>query len=111
LEKLTSSQISDWEVYDKMDPIGTWRDDFRFAKLTALVQNIVFSLYHVKGQPEPKYISVTDEMPDFLGEKQEKDNEEQSVDMMRQLLLGIASAQNKKVERMSIKTPPPKKKK
>jgi hypothetical protein len=111
LDKLTSVQISEWEAYDKIDPIGTWRDDFRMAKIVATIQNIVLSLYYEKGTPEPKYISITDEMPDFSGEKQKASEEKQSVETMKSILLGIASVQNKKVERLNIKTPPPNKKK
>ena len=105
---MTSSQISEWEAYDKIDPIGTWRDDFRIAKLEALIQNIVNALYARKGE-KPKLVSPIDEMPDWTGDRKVEKN--QSVEEMKQILLGIASAQNKKVERLNIKTPPPNKKK
>jgi hypothetical protein len=107
---LNSVQLSEWEVYDKLDPIGTWREDFRFAKLTALIQNIVSSLYAQKGEI-PKMISPSDEMPDWTGERKEELEQEQSVAQMKSILLGIAHNQNKKVERLNIKTPPPNKKK
>lgn len=110
MDLLTSSQISEWEAYDKIDPIGTWREDFRFAKLAALMQNIMSSVYCPKGET-PKYISVLDEMPDWTGERQDELEKRQSVEEMKSILLGIASAQNKKVERLNIKTPPPPNKK
>ena len=36
LDALTSKQISEWEAYDRLDPIGTWREDFRMAFLATM---------------------------------------------------------------------------
>lgn len=45
MEELTSKQISEWQAYDKIDPIGTWREDLRFAKIMSFLENIVNALY------------------------------------------------------------------
>jgi hypothetical protein len=79
-----------------IDPIGTWRDDFRVAKLAALIQNLVMQLYAKKGT-NPKLRTIVDEMPDWLGDRTEEMNRKQSVEEMREILLSIASTQNRKV--------------
>ena len=40
MDRLTSVQLSEWEAYDRIDPIGTWRDDYRMASLQATMINI-----------------------------------------------------------------------
>ncbi len=49
MDQLTASQISEWEAYNKIDPIGSWREDYRIASLSALIENIVTTLYGKKG--------------------------------------------------------------
>jgi len=106
LDQLTGPQITEWEAYDKIDPIGKWRDDFRGAKLESLVVNIVQQLYAKKGV-KPIITTALDFMPDWLGEKREEPKQ-QSVEEMKQVLLSLAAYQNKK-ERIAepIKMKPP----
>jgi len=106
LDQLTSKQISEWEVYDRIDPIGTWRDDFRIAKLESLIVNIVQQLYAKKGHT-PTITTPLDYMPDWSGERKEAEPKKQSVEEMKSILLGIAKSQNKRTERNS--KPPVKK--
>jgi hypothetical protein len=96
-------------VYDRIDPIGTWREDSRFAKLEALIQNLVSSIYCSKGET-PKLVTPEDLMPDWTGEKKQQEEKTQSVEEMKAIFMSIAREQNKKVERLNMKTPPPKKK-
>jgi hypothetical protein len=98
LDQLTSKQLSEWEAYDKIDPIGTWRDDFRLAKIESLITNIVQQLYAKKGV-KPVVTTPIDFMVDWTAE--EKVKEQQSVEDMKAVLMGIANNQNKKVERQS----------
>jgi len=112
---LSSRQISEWEAYDRLDPIGSWREDFRFAQLMSLLVNIVTRIFAPKGHT-PKNVSPLDFMPqwgDFADFKIEKP--QQSVEEMKQILLSIASSQNKKVKNEvqknnTIRTPLKKKK-
>ena len=96
---MSSWQISEWEAYDKIDPIGTWREDFRMAYLSSLITNLVISVHGKKGA---KTTTPIDFMPDWTGEG--KEPKKQSTEEMKQILLGIASAQNKKVK--GIDRPP-----
>ena len=109
MDQLTSVQISEWEAYNVLDPIGTWRDDYRFARLEALMQNLVLSLYHTKGTPEPKYAMPIDQMPDWAGDKHQEEPETQSWQDMKAIFSGIARDQNKKVALEKVIPPPPKK--
>lgn len=65
IDSLTSRQLSEWEAYDKIDPIGEWREDYRFAQLMALVTNIVTKLY---AKDKPKMVEPIDFMPDYSGD-------------------------------------------
>lgn len=104
MDVLSSRQISEWEAYDKIDPIGTWREDFRTAELVSLIVNIVSKLYAKEGHT-PKETTPLDFMPDWLGEKEKQG---QSVDQMKEILMGFAKEQNKKVVRETRKHKPPK---
>ena len=96
MDRLTSRQISEWEAYDRIDPIGSWREDFRLAKIECLITNIVQQLYAKKGST-PKITTPLDFMVDWIGEKGETEPKKQSVEDMKSILLGIAKSQNKKV--------------
>lgn len=105
MDCLTSRQISEWEAYDRIDPIGSWREDFRFAKLESLITNIVQQLYAEKGK-KPTLTTPLDFMVDWAGDKVQE-SKQQSVEDMKAVLMGLAKDQNKKVERQS--KPPVKK--
>lgn len=95
MDQITSAQLSEWEAYDKIDPIGTWRDDYRIAVLDSLIVNIVSKLYAKKGHT-PKEVLPMEFMPNWTGEK--RIDRKQSVDDMKSMLMGIAAAANKKLE-------------
>lgn len=106
LDQLTSNQISEWEAYDKLDPIGEWREDYRMAVLDSLIVNIVSRLYAKKGHT-PKEITPTEFMPNWSGEK--KIAKRQSIEDMKTVLLGLAKSQNAvmaKKAKMSTNPPP-----
>lgn len=100
MDQLTSEQLSEWEAFDRLDPIGKWRDEFNFAVLDSLIVNIVSRLYAKKGHT-PREVSPTEFMPNWSGEK--KIAKRQSVEEMKQALLSIAKSVNKKLEKTPIK--------
>jgi hypothetical protein len=111
LERLTLSQLQEWEAYDQLDPIGTWRDDFRMAKTIAAMQNIVIGLYSKKGT-KPKLVSAYDEMPRW-DEEQVETVQRQPWESMKEFFLGFAKRQNKRVdleEKLNKRTPKTKEK-
>lgn len=103
MDQLTSRQISEWEAYDKIDPIGSWRDDFRLAKIESLITNIVQQLYAKKGT-KPKLTTPLDYMPDWTGDREVAEPKKQSVEEMKEILMSFASSQNKRAKTRN--TPP-----
>lgn len=100
LDQLTSVQLSEWEAYDTLDPIGTWREDYRTASLEALMVNIIQSLYH-KENETPQTTTAIDFMPiwDKEARKVAEKPVQQSITDMKDLLMSLANSQNKKEER------------
>lgn len=105
---MNAYQLAEWEAYDRIDPIGEWRGDFRFAKLTSLLQNIINALYCEKGK-EPKVVSILDEMPDWSGEKKQHVQQGQTQEQIKQALLSIAAIKFPKINKPRKTPPPPKK--
>jgi len=83
---LTSAQLSEWEAYDKLDPVGEWRGDFRMAYLSSIVTNLVISVYGKKGT---KTKVPLDFMPDW-GKDKEEVVRKQSMEEQREILYAIA---------------------
>ena len=95
LEVLTSKQLSEWEAYDRLDPIGAWRDDFRLAYLSSLLTNLTISVHGKKGTQST---NPMDFMLDWdLGKV--KEPKKQTTEEMKAVLMGLAKHQNRKVER------------
>jgi hypothetical protein len=104
---LTGPQLSEWQAFDKMDPIGSWRDDFRIAKLESLIINIVNQLYHKEGT-EPLITTATDFMVKWGEEDEPPEPKKQSQEELKQMLLGFAKEHNKRDKRIGIQSKVPK---
>lgn len=91
LEKLKSTQISEWEAYNTLDPIGKWRDDFHMAALLAKMENLVKDIY----SKDRNRASPIDFMPEWGMGEQEKEPKMQSVEEQKRILLEIAGNQNR----------------
>jgi hypothetical protein len=89
LDVLTSKQLSEWEAYDRIDPIGTWREDFRMAQICCVVANSIGG-----GKKDGNAFAPMDFMPNWSGEKVEPPK--QSAEEMADILKMIADNQNKK---------------
>ena len=108
LEELTSNQISEWEAYDSLDPIGTFRADFRMAKLAATMTNLVLSIYSKKGDNIefktpvdflPKWDSIIE---DNL-EREEVEPKKQSANEMRDILMRFAANHNRAIDKKKMR--------
>ena len=118
LQELTSNQLSEWEAYDKLDPINNnWRQDLNTAKLSSLIINIVNALYHDPKKGEPDVSTPINFMPiwdDETEEQRKAIQERQTPEQMRDYMLEFARVQNARVnreQRMKRTTPPVIKKK
>jgi len=105
LDQLSAFQISEWEAVDRIDPIGTWREDFREAKLEAMLVNIVSRLYAKKGHT-PEMVNPIDFMPDWTGDRVNV-LKQQSMEDIKRTMLAIAKVQNKKVVAQKKHDEPP----
>lgn len=94
LGELTSAQISEWEAYDRLDPIGKWRDELSIASQTSVIVNMVRQLYHDPKKGKPTFVNPNDFMLNW-GEIEEPDSEpeKQTPDEMFQILSGLARTQ------------------
>ena len=105
LNELTSRQISEWEAYDRLDPIGEWRADFRMAYLCTIVTNIARAIHGEKGA---KMTVPLDFMPEW--DKGDSDDttvlRKQTPEQMRQILVAITKEYKKKPEKKKRTTPP-----
>lgn len=99
--------MSEWEAYEKLDPIGTWRDDFRMAFLATIVTNLAISINGKKGA---KTVDVMDYMP-VWDQTIAREPKKQSVEEMKKIFHDIANTQKKK-KKLDIqsKKPPVKRK-
>lgn len=101
LADLTAFQLAEWEAFDSLDPIGSFRADYRMAQICSTNTNIAIQVN--KGKKAVKLTTPLEFMPDYDGKLREQRNKTQSVEEMKQILLGIANAQNKKVTKANTK--------
>lgn len=100
MDHLTLEQIQEWEAYDKIDPIGKWRDELGWASLEAQFTNLMTWAH---GKRATKHTAL-DFMPEW--DRSIPEIAIQSVDDMKKALKDIAKVQNKKGY---VPTKPPKK--
>jgi hypothetical protein len=98
LERLTARQLAEWEEYSKLDPIGEWKHDFELAYLLSVITNLFIGVHAKKGakmtKPEEFLIKWDNSM---------QEEKQQSIAEMRNVLMALATTQNKKVGEKTIK--------
>ena len=98
LDQLTSSQLSEWMVYDTIDPIGKWRDDMRASFISSVVTNAVREAIHGS---KAKLTDITDFWIEWDEEKRKQlelsKRRIQTVEEQKSILLQIANMQNKHI--------------
>jgi len=106
LDYLTSVQISEWEAYDQIDPIGKWRDDYYVASTQSLIVNTARSIHGKRGV---KMTTFEEFMPNWSGEA--RPVKKQNPEEMKEALLSFARRHNKQLEKKNkLRTTPPEKK-
>lgn len=80
-----------------IDPIGSWRGDFRMAFLSALMMNIATGIHGKKGA---KTLTPIDFMPDWSGNGK-KEPQKQSVEQMKEFLMNFANVHNKRIKQQN----------
>lgn len=77
--------MAEWEAYDKIEPIGDWKNDIRMAVIAATITNLFISVYGKKGS---KPVTVDQFIPNWSGEVKLK---HQDPEDMKKVLLALAS--------------------
>jgi hypothetical protein len=95
LDRLTSEQVSEWQAYDQLDPVGVWRNDFGYALLCSVITNLVIGVHGKKGTKlaEPK-----DFLPQW-GNEEVKEIEGQTVQQMKDYMMQFAKTYNTQFKR------------
>ena len=82
----------EWEAYDALDPVGAWRDDFRFGQVCATIVRSI----HAALSGSTCEVSALDFIPKWgirdsgVKKKKEETVRKQSVDEMKEILFSIA---------------------
>ncbi len=97
MDTLTASQLSEWEVYDSIDPIGDFRIEMLLAQGFSILANLLIKAHFKSGSKltEPK-----DFLIDWTGELAEEEQKKQSAEEMKRFMMQFAKEHNKKVEKM-----------
>jgi uncharacterized membrane protein len=93
LEKLTSKQLSEWQAYDRLEPIDNQqRSDLRMGILASLIANLAANIYSKKNK-KPKKFKPEDFMPKWNTSGRAK--KQQSVEEMKSILMAFTKQGNK----------------
>lgn len=104
---MTSEQVTEWEAYNQIEPIGEYRRDYMMAQLTSIFYNFATSFGAKNGRRQVGKIA------DFIPwmDEQKPQTEVQSVDEMKGVLFSFAKAseakENKQVKKEVPKYPKP----
>jgi hypothetical protein len=93
LDHLSSYQLSEWEAFDKLDPIGSWREDFRMSFIAAVLTNLTIA---VNGKKGAKLSVPLDFMPEWDSDGK-GELKRQTPEEMKEILQAIATTHNKLV--------------
>jgi len=85
---MTLEQISDVVAYDAIEPIGGYREDYRFAQVCLLLHN---QIQQQRGDGKWRKANLQDFMLWGPKSKTESDDKPQSVDEMKAIMLSLAS--------------------
>lgn len=96
MNALTADQVAEWEAYDVLDPIGTWREDFRMGQICNTIIMALHSIFAAKGSKHE--LSAWDFIPKYGEEAQKKKDmpKKQSIEEMKATIFSIAGAAGKR---------------
>jgi len=92
---LTAEQITEWQAYDALDPIGSWRGDFQASLICSVFQNIAQAVWG--GRDKKDFSTPFDYLPDWDGAKKRKNaakqkfENPQAVEEMKEIMMALVS--------------------
>lgn len=94
---LTARQVSEWEEFNKLEPLGSYKMDFMFAQLC----NLILILAHSMGGNRHVRSKIQDFMPwwftQYLPGKGNKMGGRMSTDELKKNLMAWATSHNRRV--------------
>lgn len=92
MDCLTSEQLAEWEAYDRLEPIGGFRQDYRFAQVCHLIFELAQSIYGKKDKRTRSH--PTDFMP--WGPMEKPKAKKQTAEEIKTALTAIFKQRTKK---------------
>lgn len=92
LDQLTSAQLSEWEAFNRLEPVGEFRRDYRIATLTSIIYNFASSF---GGKSGKRVVSKPQDFMLWLDQPEKGSEKEQSVDEMKEAVFAIAASAKK----------------
>jgi hypothetical protein len=92
---LTSLQISEWQAFDRIYPIGEDRADYRISYLSSLITNLFIQVYGKTGAK----LTLPSEYEFKWGEAAEEESRQKNIESIKHFLMSFASSQNRRVEK------------
>lgn len=89
LKELTAQQALEWQIYDKLDPVGDWREDFRMGKQASVITNLFRAVYGDKDA-KVEMTAPKDFMPDW-GRQRVKKMKKQTVAEQKSILMNMVN--------------------
>ena len=100
LDQLTGIQLGEWEAYDRIEPVGEYRRDYRIASLTAMIYNVASSFG--SGKHGKRKVAKPQDFMAWLDSKPPEKTEKQSVSEMKKALYLIASSADPKKKKKKL---------
>jgi hypothetical protein len=105
IDNLSAKQISEWEAFNRIQPIGQRRLDVYFSFMMTTLHNIVIGF---SGSKTAKQFKVEDFVPNWTGLTEKPDEVVMTEEKMKEVLLAFAQTHNQQVTRNQTRdsTPP-----
>jgi len=104
---MTSEQYSEWQAYNRLEPIGDYRRDLGIALLTSTFYNFAQSF----GSKEKRINAKPQDFMPWMDQEDvgKKQSEEQSVEEMKAAMMAFASGKTleKPAEKRAVPYPYP----
>jgi hypothetical protein len=92
-QNLTAKQLTEWEAFDRVQPIGGKRMDFYFSFLLMSIHNLAIGIHGKKGA---KQFTFEDFLPNWTGKLVEEENEVMGTDEIKNFFMSNFKFQSKK---------------
>jgi hypothetical protein len=107
---MSPDQVDEWEAYDRIDPIGSWREDYKMAYLTSTVLNIAVQLYGKEGARLQNPVEIMKNFPWLMDPSDPQPKQasgKQTIEQIKNVMMDLVRMGNRppkqKANSMSVK--------